>query len=409
MYRHSAQIDVARLSLPSQAPDDSSDSETEILAELDEKRRELDDEIARFKAQKDKEFHNFEKELRSKRKNPRGRSTDTQAAKAASITSAVSSLFAGKQARPNGISKGKKTTDSLVNPGSRPSALPSQPTVSLDKLTINGTTTPPALSTSPLSKTLSRSPSNPLNFSLTPPRKSFVKPPIKEKCEVDFTGIITPTYLPLLEARGSSLPPSRVASPQPTRSLTAPIVPSTSLPSALRTASGTIRKRKHVTFQLADSAIVEPSSSYEEIPSPEKQTSSEKIDAMMVEAAKNNTANTPTASLSPTNEITSPRANFRGGLSTAEDGGSGVGFFELDEELDDPDDKEIDYHEVCILLESTKTPKVLIRWQDLEDDVPKDSNDAEAEREPKPEQFRASSLPIDIVRPGSFRNSSTVP
>ena len=49
------------------APDDLSDSESEIVAELDKKRRQLDEEIARFKSQKDKEFREFEKELRSKK------------------------------------------------------------------------------------------------------------------------------------------------------------------------------------------------------------------------------------------------------------------------------------------------------------------------------------------------------
>lgn len=406
MYRHSAQINVARSSLPSPAPEDSSDSESEINAELDEKRRDFDDEITRFKLQKDKEFYQFEKDLRSKRKTQRSRSRDTQGGKNASITSAVSGLFAGKQTRVNGVGKASKAPDCLLSPKIRPNALPSQPTVSLDKLTINGTTTPPTFGTPPYSKSLSRSPSNPSSLSFTPPRGGSIKSPIAEKLEKDFPGIIVPTYIPLLDARGSSLPGGRIASPQPTRSLTAPVVPSTSLPSALRTASGTtIKKRKHVTFQLADSAIVEPSSSYEETSSPQKEVSTEKVDDLMNEAAGNN--GSPT-SRSPTAEKSPMRTDFKGGLTVADDGGSGVGFFELDEELDDLDDREVDYHEVGVPIYAAIPRMLLIHLQDLDDDTHK-SSDRVGAVQTRSEPVRVGSVPIDIVRPGSFRNSSVLP
>ena len=405
MYRHSAQIHVARSSLPSPAPDDLSDSESEILAELDGRRREIDEEIARFKAHKEKEFHNFEKELRSKRKNHQHRPRDTQA-KTATITSAVSSLFAGKQARPNGHVRGKKSIDDHLSPNLRPKAFPSKATVSIDRLTINGTTTPPVIGSPPFTKSLSRSPTNLSSLSLTPPRSGFIKPPLNEKCEADFNGVITPMYLPLLESRGSSLSPSRVISPQPTRSLTAPIVPSTSLPSALRTASGTtMRKKKHVTFQLNDSMIVEPSSSYEEIPSPEKLVEREQVDEMMDKAVK---SYTPPTSPGPAREIAVVLADFRDGLSAAADGGSGVGFFELDEELNDLDDREIDHHEVGEHPARRGPDVILMLLQDPDDDVLKNSDNA-PENELKPESFRAGSLPIDIVKPGSFRNSAAMP
>jgi hypothetical protein len=336
MYRHSAQINVARLSLPSPARDESSDSESEMLVELAEKRTEIDHQIASFRAQKEKEFHNFEQELRSKRKAPRSQPRDTSA------ISAVSNLFVGKQSRPKGLSNGKRLSDDLHNSKSRPSALPSKPTVGVDKLTINGITTPPILGTPPLTRSLSRSPTN---LSLTPPRKGAGKSlNTRDEEKTDFSGLFTPTYLPLLEARqGTSLPPGRVISPQSKRTLTVPAIPSTSLPSALRTASGNaIRKRKHVTFQLGDTMIVEPSSSYEELPSPEKQVSNERIDETMNVAAKNTTP----APVSP---------DFGGKLVAARDGGSGVGFFELDEELDDLDDREVDYHEVSTSIEETKS------------------------------------------------------
>src|SRR5437763_12975095 len=126
MYRHSAQINVGRSSLPSPARDDSSDSESEILAELDEKRRQIDDEIASFRVQKEKEFQNFERELRSKRTSTRSKRKNNQSAQGTSAVSAMSNLFAGNQLRPNGLDKGKRVSDGLSNSRPRPSTVPSK-------------------------------------------------------------------------------------------------------------------------------------------------------------------------------------------------------------------------------------------------------------------------------------------
>lgn len=394
MYRHSAQINVARSSLPSPARDESSDSESEILAELDAKRRELDDEVASFRAQKEKEFRFFERELRAKRNPSRARPKQAQAIKGTSAISAVSNLFVGKQGRPNGVSKGKNVSDDVPSSRSRPGALPSKPTVGVDKLNINGTTTPPAVGTPPLTRSLSRSPTH---LSITPPRKGAGKLLHKRDEEKSgFPGLFTPTYLPLLEARpASSLPPAPVVSPQPKRALTVPARPSTSLPSALRTASGSaIRKRKHVTFQLGDTTIVEPSSSYEELPSPEKQVSYERSNEMMSAAVKNITP----PPMSP---------DFDFGLVVPKNGGSSVGFFELDEELDDLDDHEIDYHEVSWAIDE-KRSLMLMGLQDLDEDQKIELDEDEGEKELTSGSFHAGSLPIDIVRPGSFRDSSGI-
>lgn len=396
MYRHSAQINVARASLPSPARDEPSDSESEILAELDAKRRELDDEIASFRAQKEKEFRSFERELRSQRKTRRARPKDGQATKGASAISAVSNLFVGKQVRPNGVTKGKNVSDDVPNSKSRPGALPSQPTVGVDRLTINGTTTPPVVGTPPLTRSLSRSPTN---LSITPPRKGAGKLLQKRDEEkTDFPGLFTPTYLPLLEARpaSSSLPPAPVVSPQTKRALTVRALPSASLPSALRTARGSaIRKRKRVTFQLGDATIVEPSSSYEELPSPDKQVSCERIDEMMSTAVKN---------------ITSPpmSPDFGGGLDVPKNGGSSVGFFELDEELDDLDDREIDYHEVSLAIDEKGVSVMLTALQDPNEDQKIELDEDEGEHELTSGSFHSGSLPIDIVRPGSFKDSSAI-
>jgi hypothetical protein len=341
MYRHSAQINVARSSLPSPARDESSDSESEILAELDEKRRQIDDEIASFRTQKEKEFQNFERELRSKRKHTQSQRKINQSAHDTSAISAVSDLFAGNQLRPNGLDKGKKISDGLSNSRPRPSAPPSKATVVVDKLTINGTTTPPIIGTPPPTRSLSRSPTD---LSITPPRKSASRlPNARDEEKSNFSGLFTPSYLPLLEARRSSpLPPARIASHKAKRAVTAPAVCSASLPSALRTSSSsTIRKRKHVTFQLGDTTIVEPSSSYEEIPSPHTHDASKRFDEMVNDATEDK-APVPI----------SPKS--AGGSVAASDGDDGVGFFELDEELDDRDDREVDYHEVSVSVQGKR-------------------------------------------------------
>jgi hypothetical protein len=106
----------------------------------------------------------------------------------------------------------------------------------------------------------------------------------------------------------------------------------------LRTASGSaIKKRKHVTFQLGDATVVEPSSSYSELPSPEEQVSRERIDEDMRTAVKNIMPSPTTPDLGGT-------------LAVPRGGGASVGFFELDEELDDLDEREIDYHEVSLAI-----------------------------------------------------------
>jgi hypothetical protein len=106
----------------------------------------------------------------------------------------------------------------------------------------------------------------------------------------------------------------------------------------LRTANGSaIRKRKHVTFQLGDATVVEPSSSYSELASPEEQGLRGRIDEEMSTAVKHS--------------IPPPRTpDVAGGLAVPKGGGASVGFFELDEELDDLDDREIDYHEVSLAI-----------------------------------------------------------
>ena len=331
MYRNSAQINIARASLPSPAPDDllsSSETEPSILAELAHKRKELDAEIACFKKAKDKEFARFEHELRS-RNHPTSHRTQ------------------------NGVTAAK-------------------PTVELDRVTVNGQHTPPP------QQQLSRSPTGPENLAFTPPRRS--------ERRGDFAGLFAPAYLPLLEGapdRGekasSSVPRVRERGAEMRRA-TAPVVGVVgevgggSLPSALRRSVG--GRRKTVTFQLeeGEGRMVEPSEGgdkVEDVGSPVKELASERMlsSAVAINGVK----------------LGSPKAK-------AYDGGSGVGFFELDEELGGEEEDregggEVDYGED-------------------EDEVggrfSKEREGGE-EEELKSGSFHAGSLPIDIVRPGSFR------
>jgi hypothetical protein len=271
--------------LPSPAPDELSDSEAEFLNAIEEKRRELDEEIAEFKAQKEKEFRAFKEEIRSRKRSSRfSDDHGLTRPKSGSPPKSRISLLSKKDLDSNGsISKDrkKKISDDLHLGDHKPTPGPSKPSVSIDKVTINGMTTPPVSSTPPLARTLSRSPTN---LAGTPPRRSQTetgKAPNMTERENNFHGLFTPGYLQLLETKPSSLPhdslsPSVVHSK---RASTAPTLPSNSLPSALRTASGTLRKRKHVTFRLSHSIVVDPSSSYEETPSPEPEEELNDIEA----------------------------------------------------------------------------------------------------------------------------------
>ncbi|KIX05908.1 uncharacterized protein Z518_03882 [Rhinocladiella mackenziei CBS 650.93] len=483
MYRHSAQVNCMSQNGPP-SPDNTSDSESDIIEVLDQKRKQLDEEIFRFKAAKEREFREFERDLRVKRK----RSPDAQQSSqsspnkhffsSSSNTASVLNLLASVQ---NGAANGWRpyrpkryedgTGDRIIN-----HAPLSKPTLSLDKLNISGETLPLVnpLGTPPtpsiLTRSVSRSPS-PGSANTTPPRPRVeqIPPPTPTNDKSDcFAGVFTPTYLPLLESRDRT-PLARSPRPEeerkrlqldadaekqeqhmqssqslPSRSISSSIVatkrtqstpqlPSTSLPSALRSSSGGGRKRKHVTFQLADSKVVEPSSSYEEMSSPEmgeKETSfderlangdlslpeDEKEEEGIKRAERPNFLTVtekrrgrgrrfvspvpsplPSPSPSPTINgstnfpvLVSPdESGFSGGLMEAEDGGSGVGFFELDEELASPGLRE----GKPFTWELESAPEEL------------DINEKMGTNEVTPDSFTAGSVPIDIVKPHSISGS----
>ena len=432
MYRHAG----LRMS-PSPARTEADDVESEICAQLLKRREEIDQEIAKFTSRKEKEFREFEKELRSKKKrskSPTLRSSTSPSRAAKPEPGALGLVADGDKPRANGSATKVPLQERRVK-----TPPPSKPTLSLDKLTINGTSTPRKEQATPPAalQRLSRSPSN-QHLAFTPPRVRSPKPPIpgtNDRNDTSLSGVFTPAFLPLLDSNHDSsstgtpepslkppVPVETIAAlaltaPDPTkpkprlqRSFTDPTSrnPNTSSgkPSALRTPSGTLRsKRKRVTFQLADSAIVEPSSSYEETatPSPRLTSPNSEQDPLASEGARqknerrsqslpetdqfysrDNDPDRPggvdlDAEAAQQEEINSPppllrqsshsegnedfvgarildsrrllRSDSAGSgdlLSSslperAADGGSGVGFFELDEELSSPDAKRTSF------------------------------------------------------------------
>ncbi|KAK5021206.1 hypothetical protein LTS07_011202 [Exophiala sideris] len=493
MYRHSAQVKcVSRNALPS--PDNTSDSEYEIVDILEQKRRQLDEEVAKFKAAKDREFRDFEKDLRSRRRSRGSCETSPTKSSSSSITnSSVLNLLGSVQ---NGSTNGwvgrkpKRSSGEGVGEKLTKSVPLSKPTLSLDKLNITGNLPPVhALGTPPTPSFLpNRSLSNGSATS-TPPRSgNNQQPPTPgtDRTRTDsFAGVFTPVYLPLLDSReqppvlaspqlltpndeeekrlqldaeskkeaerqkakiqsSQSLPPQPVS---PTvvatkRTNSDPQIPSTSLPSALRTSSGSHSyKKKHVTFQLSDSKVVEPSSSYEESPggfgsTPTRdkelrfQQTIEDVDGEIeVEQVEDKDTSPegkgrrpktlrerrrgkngrflspmpsplPSPAPSPTINgdnilLASPEeSGFSGGLVSSEDGGSGVGFFELDEELASPGIREKPFEAE---MEAGTLEDV-----DLNEKIEKDKDELQSG------SFTAGSVPINIVRPSGMMTPSWV-
>lgn len=516
MYRSSAQVKcIPPNALPS--PDNTSESDSEILDALDQKRRQLDDEIARFKAAKDREFREFEKELRVKRKR-------SHLPPLTSATAACLNLLASAQnGAVNGWSASKVKKDGFFNDKVKKPAPLSGPTLSLDRQNITGETTPPlnSLETPPTPSLLkplrSGSPTTIITRPVTPPPSESEKEPVptstptpsKDRSD-PFAGVFTPAYLPLLDSRdqrpivrtppplsvteeekkqlqqldvetkqqaeehrlesSQSLPPQQV-SPRlvaNSRTRSTPVLPSASLPSALRTSSGGVgeRRRKHVMFQLADLKVVDPSSSYEEGPSPELEARGDGIESRLgnQDEGDNHTRKgdktsndsprllgekqkqrgkgrgrssarfispipsplaSPCPSPSPSpavngfpplwSPIPSPglpitnESPFSSGLTGAEDGGSSVGFFELDEELASPslkDDNPADKFDLDV------EDDTVIHHDDKDQALSEvNGTDTSGHQETTTTGLgiipavQIGSLPIDIVKPGSWVGS----
>ncbi|RMZ91538.1 hypothetical protein DV736_g1227, partial [Chaetothyriales sp. CBS 134916] len=312
----------------------------DISRALAEKRKQIDEEIANFKALKEREFQDFENDLLRQRQRQKQKlsTSPTQNIKIRGGRGGALSLLSGvlNQSWPqvNDLPPGEKEN---IKPGVVPSIrrklspVISKPANNITPVTVTATIADES-SRSPFpTLPLKRQPVEVLTCFTLPrhqqsrqEREPRAKEELREQALIvsrshdnhssntNLAAILTPTYLPLLgDCRETQIRPlSSISVPvassvsasiyplsQHRRIKTEPIIPSNSLPlpSALRTPSGAaIRKHKHVTLQLADSVIVEPSSSYEEGPSP----------------------------------IAERNLDFSGT--------GGVGFFELDEELASP-------------------------------------------------------------------------
>ncbi|KAJ9651830.1 hypothetical protein H2198_008895 [Neophaeococcomyces mojaviensis] len=321
MYRNTASSYVMHNSLPSPEYTGDSDSDSDIIKELEQKRRELDEEVARFRAQKDKEFRDFELELKSRRKQKRSQQQQGQRSNSyyeftkssPSKTPPHNSMLSGceKHARKNGTHHARQSSGSIQLMKPKAGLKVTTPTISLDPTNIRGETIPQshALHTPPTPTTIFSTTSEKATNSIDQPSHRE-KPPVSSgKPYGDaFAGIFVPVYLPLLDSindrrtrplEGTQTEPASPtdrltsesmpvqASSLPTessisegfhiitnkRAYTSPsIVNRTTLPPIIRNVNGRKRssgKRKHVTFQLADRAIVAPSSSYKQGSSPE--------------------------------------------------------------------------------------------------------------------------------------------
>ncbi|KAF7508103.1 hypothetical protein GJ744_009544 [Endocarpon pusillum] len=376
MHRQLSYFSGAKSFLPSPAPDELSDSEADLIPLLEEKRREIDMEIEAFRSRKEEEFKSFEHELRSRKK----RNNHTVFPHPATSISGLSNL-SKKELATNGLAskeRKKKAEDAGVC-ALMPTG-PSRPSVSVDRVTINGLTTPPVSGTPPLGKNYFPSPTL---LSGTPPRnpskRETGKSPTPPDKENEFHGLFTPGYLQLLDTRPSSLP--QTATPPPIsetkRAVTAPTLPSTSLPSALRAASGAARKRKHVTFRLSHSVVVEPSSSYEETPSP----SEDQYDRNLDDAG----AGSGIEIMPDPSPIEIPQSYLSEDVTSPDKPDNEAGFFSFDEELDEKGDELSD------------------DANDLENDEIELDESGKQPESPKFESptFSSGSLPINIVNPSS--------
>lgn len=334
MYRgSSASYVMHNNSLPSPDYTGDSDSESEFAQELVRKRKQLDEEVARFRAQKDKEFRDFEHELKSSRRrekvqqhflrnnNSYYHDFTKNSPSATPPASSVSMLtgFEEKIQSPK-LQQGARQSEPIRLMKSSVGPKVTNPTICLDKISITGENvpkthsnqlyTPPTPSCTVSQIAARASPTIHARSASTERPSSRDKSPksSEKKHEDNFSDLFAPPFLPLLESRqardgqiegiqtepasptnhsmdikaipvtSSSLPTESSMSnefhvPSAKRAYTSPsALNRKTLQPIIRNVNGRKRaggKRKHVTFILADRAIVEPSSSYEEGPSPD--------------------------------------------------------------------------------------------------------------------------------------------
>lgn len=287
------------------------DVDLDIVQQLEEKRRQLDDEIAQFRALKEREFQQFKTELRLRiktKKESESTGADIRLDLAQYPASATASLKSDQHSHTRKTSW-SHSTPSINLTGATACLKVTAPTTALDRTTIERQDTPvthprPITSTPALVQQISRTPSPRLGQKWPPVKKLVITSPDgnmekqpsrdvelcngaltssrpalpdEHTCNTQPTSPIESRREEAVQARSSSLPLESSFSPelqvvQTKRAYTSPLAGSRrTLPSIIRNADERKRltaKRKHVTFQLADNAIVEPSSSYEEVASP---------------------------------------------------------------------------------------------------------------------------------------------
>lgn len=222
-------------SLPSPEYTGDSDSDSDIIHELERKRKQLDEEVARFKAQKDKEFRDFESDLKSRRRQKRVQQYQRNNASnfyeftknSPSATPPARSMLSEceKKARSPQRHHGHKQSEPmrLMKPNLGSKVTP--PTICLDKMNIRGENlqkshvsplqtppTPTALSTfaSTTETVTTQSHASPTTFekqtsssasiNSETPRNEPPFSPEETKHDQALAGLFAPAYLPLLDA-----------------------------------------------------------------------------------------------------------------------------------------------------------------------------------------------------------------
>jgi len=330
---------VMHHSLPSPEYTGDSDSDSDIILELEQKRRQLDEEVARFGAQKDKEFRDFEAELKARKRQKRAQQQPQKdnasnyyefTKNSPSTTPPSVSLLGGcerKVRSPNSIRAYKQSEPIKLMKSNVGSKVTTPPTIRLDRTNIKGENIPQshanALQTPPTphdfslpSSSQAHASSDSASIQSEPPRDKPPLSPAKKNHEQAFARLFISACLPhhdkgngqdqidrptegtqtepasptdptmvvdAMPPQSSSLPTQSsltdsLQMPSTRRAYTSPsTVTRRTLAPIIRNVNGRKRstgKRKHVTFQLADRAIVEPSSSYEEGLSPDAENES---------------------------------------------------------------------------------------------------------------------------------------
>ncbi|KAL9107252.1 MAG: hypothetical protein Q9227_007793 [Pyrenula ochraceoflavens] len=383
-------------------------SSLEVAEVLGQKRKEVDAEIQNFRARKEQEFRDFERDLRTRA----GSSRNTSATvKSTPARSSLLSLITGRTTHPTVHSNVKQEKHDHCDEDRVRVDGRKEPSVATAARSDSPTHVPCATTTrsSDTNKSASRSQPNearvvprdddPLSGRSgthidtpgfppppqpVPPNKAPNRAFSSHDRDAELRGLFMPHYLSLLDTKHSSLPENsphhlRSKSDQIPESSRPPIQPSTSLPSAIRRSSSGLKKSKHVLFRLADTAIVEPSSSYEERPS---MSSPKEVSPLRQRMLDDNAAgySTPARALTPPANKASMTASKSDGASYEENDDA---MFALDEEFldDESANRNIPKHE-----------------------QKKAHSDLDLELEEKHDEMEvgspaAGSLPIDIVKP----------